>query len=77
MRIRKSKDRQNNDQMKKDKRTKNDLQNITHKAKDRVTTRTPLSIGGELRYSGSVISCVILVANPVISHNNCSYNEHY
>ena len=35
------KDRQNNGQKKKDKRTKNDLQNITHYTKDRVT-RIPL-----------------------------------
>ena len=33
----------------KDKRTNNDLQNTTQKTKDRVT-RTPLKIGGELRY---------------------------
>jgi hypothetical protein len=32
---------QNNDQKKKDKKTNNDLQNITHKTKDRVT-RIPL-----------------------------------
>jgi len=31
------KDRQHNGQKKKDKRTNNDLQNITHKTKDRVT----------------------------------------
>ena len=37
IRIRKSKkDRQHNGQKKKDKRTNNDLQNITHKTKDRV-----------------------------------------
>jgi flagella basal body P-ring formation protein FlgA len=35
----KSKDRQNHGQ-KKDKRTSNDLQNITHKTKDRVTRTT-------------------------------------
>ena len=40
--IRKSKDRQHNGQKKKDKRTNNDLQNITHKTKDR-ETRTPLN----------------------------------
>ena len=34
IRIRKSKDRQHNDQKKKDKRPSNDLQNITHKTKD-------------------------------------------
>ena len=38
------KDRQNNLQKKKAKRTNNDLQNITHKTKDRVT-RTPLKTG--------------------------------
>jgi len=38
-RIRKSKqNRQHNGQKKKDKRTNNDLQNITHKTKDRITT---------------------------------------
>jgi len=38
IRIRKSKqDRQHNGQKKKDKRTNNDLQNITHNTKDRVT----------------------------------------
>jgi len=36
IRIRKSKDRQHNGQKKKDKRTNNDLQNVTHKTKDRV-----------------------------------------
>jgi hypothetical protein len=35
------------------KRTNNDLQNITHKTKNRVT-RTPLKIGDDLRCSGSV-----------------------
>jgi len=45
IRIRKSKkDSQHNGQMKKDKRTNNDLQNITHETKDRVT-RTPLQTG--------------------------------
>ena len=37
IRIHKSKNRQHNDQNKKDKRTNNDLQNTTHKNKDRVT----------------------------------------
>jgi len=41
IRIHKSKDRQHNGQKKKDKGINNDLQNITHKTKDRVT-RTPL-----------------------------------
>jgi len=36
IRIRKSKERQHNFQKKKDKRTNNDLQNSTHKTKDRV-----------------------------------------
>jgi hypothetical protein len=34
-------------------RTNNDLQNITHKTKERVT-RTPLKTEGELRCSGRV-----------------------
>ena len=38
------KNRQGNYQKKKDKRTNNDLQNITHKTKDQVT-RTPLRPG--------------------------------
>jgi len=38
------KNRQHNDKKKKDKRTNNDLQNITHKTKDRVT-RIPLRTG--------------------------------
>ena len=37
IRIRTWKDRQHNDQKKKDQRTNNDLQNITHKTKDRAT----------------------------------------
>ena len=44
IRIRKSKDRQHNGQKKKDKRTNNDLHNITHKTKDQVTL-TPLKTG--------------------------------
>jgi hypothetical protein len=55
IRIRKSKDRQHNGQKKKDKRTNNDLQNITYKTKDRVT-RTLLKTEGELRCSGRVSS---------------------
>ena len=38
------KDRQHNDQKKRDTMTNNDLQNITHKTKDRVT-QTPLKPG--------------------------------
>jgi hypothetical protein len=41
-------------QKKHTKRTNNDLQNITHKTKDRVT-RTPLKTEGELRCSGRVV----------------------
>jgi len=44
----KRKDRQYNGQKKK--RTKTNLQNITHKTQDRVT-RTPLKTGAELRCS--------------------------
>jgi hypothetical protein len=40
---------------KKDKMTKNDLQNSTEKIKDRVT-RTPQKTGGKLRCSGKVSS---------------------
>jgi hypothetical protein len=55
IRIYKSKERQYNSKNKKDKRTNNDLQNITHKTKDHVT-RTPLKIGGEFMCSGRVSS---------------------
>jgi hypothetical protein len=44
------KDRQHNDQKKMDKKTNNDLQNITHKAEDRVT-RTPLKFSTVLTMS--------------------------
>ena len=55
-RSRKSKeDRQCNGNMKEDKGINNDLQNITHQNKVRVT-RTPLKSGGELRCSGRVSS---------------------
>ena len=40
--------------MNKRKRTNNDLQNITHKTKHRVT-RTPLTTRGELRCPGRVL----------------------
>jgi len=51
IKIRKSKkDRQHNDQKKNDERTNNNLQNITHKTKDRVT-RTPLKTGDEHKCS--------------------------
>ena len=53
IRIRTSKDRQHNGQKKKEKKTNNDLQNITQKTKDRVT-QTPLKTGGELRCSRDV-----------------------
>ena len=39
------KNRQNNGQKKKYKRSKNDLQNITHKTKDRVTRTPPKNRG--------------------------------
>ena len=74
IRIHKSKkNRQPNGQKKKEK--KNDLQNITHKTKDR-ETRTTLKTRCELRCSGRVGSyCstsgarrVTIVTNPVISH---------
>ena len=56
IRIRKSKkNKQHNGQKKKDKKTNNDLQNITYKTKDRVTW-TLLKTGVELRCSGTVSS---------------------
>jgi hypothetical protein len=54
--------------MAKRKRTNNDLQNITHKTKNRVT-RTPLIIGGELMCSGRVSnSCSTSVIRRVTSY---------
>jgi hypothetical protein len=76
IKIRKSKkDRQHNGQKKRNRRTNNDLQNTTHKTKDRVT-RTPLSTGCEIKCSGRVSSScsssdtsrVTLVTNLVISY---------
>ena len=76
IRIRKSKKyRQHNGQKKKDNRTNNDLQNITHNTKDQVT-RTPLNTGCEHMWFGLITSScstsgtrrVTLVTNPVISH---------
>ena len=72
--IRKSKDKQHNGQMKKDKMTKWSTKH-THKTKYRVT-RTPLKTGGGLGCSGRVsIICftndarrVTLVTDLVISH---------
>ena len=61
IRSRKSKDRQLDDQKKKD----NDLQNTTHKTKDRAT-RTQLKIGGELVYSGEVAVPAPLVASVLL-----------
>ena len=75
IRIRKSKERQHNGQMKKYKMTKKRSTKHIHKSKDRVT-RTPLKTEGELRYSLRVnSSCstsgtcrVNPVTNPVINH---------
>jgi hypothetical protein len=53
--IRIHKDRQHNGHKKKDKRTNNDLQNITHKT-EVLVTRTPLRSGTELLCSGRVCS---------------------
>jgi tRNA A-37 threonylcarbamoyl transferase component Bud32 len=51
IRFRKSKkNRQHNDQTKNEKRTNNDLQNITQKTKD-LATRTPQITRSELRFS--------------------------
>ena len=62
--MRKSKDRQHNGQKFKDKRTNNDLQNITHKTKDQVTL-TPIKTGDELMCSGRVAVPAPLV-KPVV-----------
>ena len=73
IRIRKSKKgRHHNGKKKNDTRTNSDLQNITHKTKDRVTRET----GGELVFSGRASSScstsgthrVTLGTNPVVSH---------
>ena len=77
----KSQDRQYNGQMIKDKRTNNDLQNITQRNKD-WATRIQLNSGGELRCSRRVIiSCstrgslrVNLVANSLNRDINNSTN---
>jgi hypothetical protein len=77
----KSQDRQYNGQMIKDKRTNNDLQNITQRNKD-WATRIQLNSGGELRCSRRVIiSCstrgslrVNLVANSLNRGINNSTN---
>ena len=69
-----SKDRQQNGQQKKDKRTNKDLQNTTHKTNERAIW-TPLKMRGELGWSGRVnISCstgssrlITLVTNPVMN----------
>jgi hypothetical protein len=49
-----------NDQEKKHEKTNNDLQNITHKTKDRVI-RTPLKTGGELNFSFSLYTILKFV----------------
>ena len=73
IRIRKSKKgKHHNGKKKNDTRTNSDLQNITHKTKDRVKRET----GGELVFSGRASSScstsgthrVTLGTNPVVSH---------
>jgi hypothetical protein len=59
IRFRKSKkNRQHNDQKKTEKRTNNDLQNITQKTKDRVT-RTPLKPG--VNSGATLVAPVVLI----------------
>ena len=48
--------RQHNDQREKDKRTNNDLQNIAHETKDRVT-RTPIKAMYNLNYGVRHLNC--------------------
>ena len=77
IRIRKSKDRQNNGQKKKDKRTNNDLQILhinkrpsnTNTTKNRRWTQVPGKISSSC--STSVTRRVTLVTNPVINHRVC------
>ena len=59
IRIRKSKDRQDNVQKEIDKRTNNDLQNTTKKTKDRATP-TPLKTEGEVRCSGKTAHALLV-----------------
>ena len=62
IRVRKSKkERHYNGQKKKDKRTNNDLQNITHKTKDRVT-RTPRKTVVKWLYHVSNIHVHIIIS---------------
>jgi hypothetical protein len=63
IRIRNSKDRKHNGQKKKDKRTNNNLQNITQKTKYRVT-RTPLKTGGEQMNKCSFYRATLLTFPP-------------
>jgi hypothetical protein len=58
------KNRQRND-LKKVQKDNNDLQNITHKTKDKIT-RIPLKTGGELRCSGRIAVPAPLVALVVL-----------
>ena len=60
IRIPKSKkNRQHNGEKKKVKRSNDDLQNTTHKTKDR-ETRTPLNSGGEFRVNASAVDLLII-----------------
>ena len=73
IRIRKSKkDRQHNGQEKKDKRTNNDLQNITQKTKDQAT-RTPLKIGEGVERKGAQV----LLIKDTKNMNYMSYPSRY
>jgi len=66
------KDRQYNGQRKKDKRTNNDLQNVTHETKDRAT-RTPLKTGGELRCSKKVCNSCFTCGTRRVSSSTVVY----
>jgi len=52
------KNRQHNGQKNKDKRTNNDIQNITHKTKDGVS-RTPIKTRGSTQVLGMEYQCAI------------------
>jgi hypothetical protein len=61
----------------KDNRTNDDLQNTTHKTKDRVT-RTPLKTGGQLRCSGRVGSASELTESTLyIGQKSIGFNKLY
>ena len=80
-RIRKSKDRQHRGQKKKDKRTNNDLPNITQKTNDRVTLtslKLGMNSGAPEELAGPVILYIQLEdKNRLIKHLHITEFQHY